>query len=158
MLRRVLLATFAVVLVACSPNSSCPTAKCTEGITFLVGEVAGSLSRGAKDDLQVCFDGKCQDTTVTRANVAGSIFLPFTGVAGSGDHTITVKATGGGSLQGEYKGKIVSYVQKPNGAKCPGSCSLATVKIGADGTITPGVPKSTLTTTTAPSGSTTTKG
>ena len=48
--------------------------------------------------------------------------------------------TGAGSFHGEYKGKLASYVQKPNGASCPGSCALATVKIGSDGTLSPGVP------------------
>jgi hypothetical protein len=130
----------ALALVSCSNCDS----KCTEGITFSVAELAGALSRGGSEPLTVCFDGTCKDATITRDQVGGSVFLPFKGVGKAVDHDLTV--TGTGSLKGQYKGKLASYTQSP-GAGCS-SCSLATVKIGADGTLTPGVPAAPATTTT----------
>jgi hypothetical protein len=134
----------ASVVVSCS---HCAGTSCKEGITFDVSGVAGSLARGTDVPLHICFDGSCQDVTVTRANAGGSVFVPFNGVDKDIDHELTV--TGTGSMKGEYKGKLYSYVQKPNGAACPGTCALATVKIGADGKLTPGVPASPQTTTAA---------
>ena len=140
MFRRIALAAVALGLVACS-NCNSP---CKQGITFYVAEVAGSLSRGGTEPLNICFDGSCKDVTITREQVGGSVFVPFTGVGKTGDHDLTV--TGTGSFKGEYKGKLASYVQKGSGG-CA-SCALATVKIGADGTLTPGVPATPATTTT----------
>ncbi len=131
------------MFASCS-SGSCSTAKCDGGITFYVAEVAGSLARGTEEPLHICFDGTCHDATVTRSNVGGSIFVPFSNVGKAGSHDVTV--TGVGAMHGEYKGEIASYVQRPNGTSCAGSCALATMKIGADGTITPGVPASTATT------------
>lgn len=130
----------AVALVSCSNCDS----KCTEGITFYVAELAGALSRGGTEPLTICFDGTCKDVTITRDQVGGSVFLPFNGVGGAADHDLTV--TGTGSFKGEYKGKLASFTHDPGG-DCS-SCSLATVKIGADGTLTPGVPAAPTTTTT----------
>jgi hypothetical protein len=131
----------AFLVVSCSDCS----AKCTQGITFLVADVAGSLARGTTEPLHICFDDQCQDVAISRANSGGTVFLPFSGVGKDTDHDLTV--TGAGALKGEYKGKLASYVQKPNGNSCP-SCALATVKIGADGVLTPGVPVAPKTTTT----------
>ena len=131
------------MLVSCSSNG-CPTAKCSGGITFNVAELAGALARGTDEPLHICLDGTCHDVTVARATTGGSIFVAFEGVGSGTDHDLTV--TGIGSLKGEYKGKLASYEQKPNGASCPGSCALATVKIGADGRLTVGVPKASATT------------
>jgi hypothetical protein len=130
MVRRLIIAVAALVLVACS---NCDN-KCTEGITFNVAEIAGALANGGKVPLHVCFDGDCKDVTITRDNSAGSVFLPFKGVGKDVDHDITV--TGTASLKGEYKGKLQAFVQKPGGSCAV--CGLATVKIGVDGTITPG--------------------
>ena len=140
MFRRFALVLVALALVACS---NCD-AKCTEGITFYVADVAGSLSRGGTEPLHICFDGSCKDTTVTRDNVGGSVFLAFSGVGKDIDHDLTV--TGIGAFKGEYKGKISSYTQDPGG-DCK-ACALATVRIGADGTLTPAVvaPRNTTTT------------
>ena len=143
MLRRLSLIAVAWLLVSCSSNG-CPSATCPGGITFNVAEVAGALARGSDEQLHICLDGTCHDTTVSRANAGGSIFVAFEGVGNGADHDLTV--TGIGSLKGEYKGKLASYDQKPNGASCPGSCALATVKIAADGTLIPGVPKAPVTT------------
>ena len=140
MLRRLAFSTAVLLLVSCSPNSALPTIKCKEGITFYVAELAGALARGTNEPLHICFDGNCQDTTVTRANVGGSVFVAFGGVGGAGDHHITV--TGAGALKGDYSGKLATFTQRPNGAAGPGACSLATVKIAADGTLIPGVPAS----------------
>jgi hypothetical protein len=129
-----------IALVACGNCDS----KCTEGITFFVADVAGALSRGGSEPLTICFDGTCKDVTITRDQVGGSVFLPFTGVGKTVDHDLTV--TGIGSLKGEFTGKLSSYTQDPGG-DCS-SCSLATVKIAADGTLTPGVPAAATTTTT----------
>jgi hypothetical protein len=129
--RRVALVAIAFTLVACG---NCDT-KCKEGITFFVAELAGSLARGGAEPLHVCFDGSCQDVTITRDESGGSVFLAFKGVGNDIDHTLTV--TGVGALKGEYRGKLDSYTQEPGG-DC-GTCDLATVKIGADGTLTPGV-------------------
>jgi hypothetical protein len=153
MFRRLALVAVALVLVGCS---NCD-AKCTEGITFYVAEVAGALSRGGSVPLTVCLDGTCKDVTITRDQVGGSVFLAFKGVGKDVDHDLTV--TGTASLHGEFKGKLPSYTQDPGG-DCS-SCSLATVKIAADGTLTPGVPVTPATTTTvtgspAPAGSTAT--
>lgn len=145
MLRRLAFSAAVVLLVSCSPNATCPAVKCKEGITFYVAEVAGALARGTNEPLHICFDGKCQDTTITRANVGGSVFLPFIGVGGAGDHHLTV--TGAGAFKGDYTGKLATFTQRPNGAACPGACSLATVKITADGALIPGVPASSTTTT-----------
>ena len=112
------------------------TSKCTEGITFIVSDVAGSLARGTSKPLHICFDGACKDVTITRADAGGSVFLPFSGVGKNTDHEITVQGTG--SLQGTYNGPVASFTQDPGG-DCK-TCALATVKIGADGTLTPGVP------------------
>ncbi len=112
-----------------------------------MADVAGSLARGTDEPLHICFDGNCRDVTITRADAGGSVFVPFTGVAKDIDHDLVV--TGAGALRGEYKGRLSSYVQKPNGSACPGSCALAAVKIGSDGKLTPGVPAPQPTTTTA---------
>ncbi|MEP7048510.1 MAG: hypothetical protein ABI949_17600 [Ilumatobacteraceae bacterium] len=145
MFRRVALVVVAVTLVACS---NCDN-KCTQGITFLVSNVAGALARGSSEPLTICFDGTCHDVKITRANAGGSVFLPFTGVGNKADHDLTV--TGTGSFKGEYHGPVASYSQEPGGG-CK-TCALATVKIGADGTLTPGVvaiPASTTTSVVAP--------
>jgi hypothetical protein len=130
----------ALALVSCSNCDS----KCTEGITFYVAELAGALSRGGTEPLTICFDGTCKDVTITRDQVGGSVFLPFSGVGKVADHDLTVAGTG--SFKGEFKGKLATFTQNPGG-DCS-SCSLATVKIGADGTLTPGVPAASTTTTT----------
>jgi hypothetical protein len=140
MLRRIALVVVAFALVACSDCSS----KCKEGITFYVAEVAGALSRGGTEPVTICFDGSCQDTTITREQVGGSVFLPFKGVGKNIEHDLTV--TGVGAFKGEYKGKLPSYLQDPGGS-CS-TCALATVKIGATGTLTPAVPAPQNTTTT----------
>ncbi len=132
MLRRLALVVVALGVAACS-NCDSP---CKEGITFYVAEVAGALSPGSEVPLHICFDGSCQDVTITRDNVGGSVFLPFSGVGKQGDHELTVTSTS--SLTGSYKGPVSSYVQDPGG-DCK-SCALATVKIAADGTLTPAVP------------------
>ena len=132
MFRRLTVLAVALVLVACS---NCDKA-CKEGITFYVAEVAGALSRGSSVPLHICFDGTCQDVTISRDNVGGSVFLPFSGVGKQGDHELTVTSTS--SLKGNYKGPIPSYVQDPGG-DCK-TCALATVKIAADGALTPAVP------------------
>ena len=152
MIRRIALAAVAAFFIASC--SDCGSAKCTEGITFLVADVAGSLAGGTQEPLHICFDGTCQDVTISRANAGGTVFLPFSGVGKAVDHDLTVVGTG--SMHGEYKGKLANYVQKPNGSSCPGSCALASVKIGSDGTLTPGVPSApsatTTTATTSPTG------
>ena len=134
----------ALALVSCGNCDS----KCTEGITFYVAELAGALSRGGTEPLTVCFDGTCKDVTITRDQVGGSVFLPFTGVGKAVDHNLTV--TGIGSLKEVFTGKLPSYTQDPGG-ECS-SCSLATVKIAADGTLTPGVAAVSATTTTTTTG------
>jgi hypothetical protein len=141
-IRRLLFAAALVVLAACG---DCGTA-CKEGITFYVAEVSGALARGTTEPLKICFDGKCSTTIITRSNPGGTVFLPFKGVGSKGDHTLTV--TGTGSMSGSYTGPIESYAQKTG---C-GTCSLASVKIGADGTVTPGhvVPPTTTSPTTSP--------
>lgn len=140
MLRRLSLVVVALALVACS---NCD-ANCSEGITFYVAELAGSLGRGGKEPLHICLDGQCQDVTITRDNSGGSVFLKFKGVGSDVEHDLTM--TGVGALKGEYNGKIYSYTQDPGG-DCK-ACALATVKIGADGTLTPAVrpPQNTTTT------------
>jgi hypothetical protein len=140
MLRRLTLVAFALTLAACS-NCDSP---CKGGITFYVAEVAGALSRGGQEPLHICLGGNCRDVTVTRDNVGGSIFVPLKGLGNDIDHDLTV--TGTGSFKGEYRGRITSYSQAPGG-DCS-TCALATVKIGADGTLTPGVPATPATTTT----------
>ncbi len=130
MFRRIALVGVALVLVSCS---DCGT-KCTQGITFAVADVAGALARGTEQPLKICFDGQCRDVTIKRANAGGSVFLPFGGVGTTGDHHLTV--SGSASMKGDYNGPLASYSQKTG---C-GTCALATVKIGADGAITPGVP------------------
>lgn len=136
MIRRIAVVVAAAFAVASC--SDCGSAKCAEGITFLVADVAGSLARGTEEPLHICLDGACQDVTISRANAGGTVFLPFKGVGKDTDHDLTLVGTG--SMRGEYKGKLASYVQKPNGSSCPGRCALSTVKIGADGTLTPGTP------------------
>ena len=140
MLRNVALVAVAFTLVACQDCSFA----CKEGITFYVADLAGSLARGGTEPLHVCFDGNCQDVDITRDDAGGSVFLPFKGVGDDIEHTLTV--TGVGALKGEYKGKIESYTQDPGG-DCD-TCDLATVKIGADGTLTPAVAATAATTTT----------
>lgn len=130
-MKKFIIAAFALLLAGCG---SCSTT-CKEGITFYVAEVAGSLARGTSQELKVCFDGSCKTITVSRNNVGGSIFVPFGGVGNSGDHHLTVDGTT--AIHGDYKGKIQSYKQVlDNGC---GTCRLATIKIAADGSITPAV-------------------
>jgi hypothetical protein len=136
-----------VALAACSSGTNCK-----EGITFFIGSIAGSLKPGSSLPVTICFDGTCQVTTITHAQTAGTVFLPFKGVGSSADHTITVKADGG--VNGEYKGPIDTFQQKSG----DGSCALAAVKIGADGTITPGRLPAATTTNTPVKATTTTKG
>jgi len=142
MLRRLSIVVVALALAACS---NCDN-KCTEGITFYVADVAGALSPGATLPLHICLDGSCQDVTVSRDNVGGSIFVPFTGVDKQGDRELTVSSSSSSSLQGSYTGPIYSYTQDPGG-DCS-TCALATVKVAADGTLTPAVPAPTASTTT----------
>jgi hypothetical protein len=148
MLRSIGIIAAAFTIVACQ---DCDTA-CKGGITLYVADLAGSLSRGGSEPLHVCFDDNCQDVTITRDDSGGSVFLPFKGVGADIEHTLTV--TGVGALKGEYTGKIDSYTQDPGG-DCA-TCILATVKIGADGTLTPAVSATpavtTTTTTTATTG------
>lgn len=150
MFRRLALVAVALVAVACS---SCDK-PCKEGITFYVADVAGALSRGGEVPLKICFDGSCQDLTITRDNVGGSTFLSFSGVGKQGDHELTVTSTT--SLKGNYKGPIYSYSQDPGG-DCK-TCALATVKIGADGTLTPALPPPKAPTTTVAAPPTTSSG
>jgi hypothetical protein len=146
MIRRSLFVAAIAVLAACS-NCDHP---CKEGITFYVTGLAGSLAPGTKEDVQFCFDGKCQTTSVSRDLVGGTVFLPASGVGKSGDHTITV--SGPASLSGTYSGPIESFEQKGTGGSCD-TCRVGAAKVGADGTLTPGtaVPPS----TTAPAPTTT---
>jgi hypothetical protein len=130
--RAAALVVVALTLVGCSKCNN----KCKEGITFSIGEIAGALAPGGQEQLNICFDNTCHDVTVTRQNAGGSVFLPFNGVGKAGDHHITVKGTG--SFQGDYTGPVFSYTQDPGGS-CK-ACSLTTVKIGIDGTITPAMP------------------
>ena len=121
-------------LAACSSDGSCK-----QGITFYIGDIAGSLKPSSTLPVTICFDAKCQVTTVSHSQTAGSVFLAFDGVSASGDHTITVTAEGG--VKGHYKGPLDHFDQASGG----GRCALAAVKIGADGTITPGrVPTTTI--------------
>ena len=131
LLRSLLILVAGFMVVACQNCDS----KCKGGVTFYVADLAGSLGRGGSEPLHVCFDQRCQDLTITRANAGGSVFLPFKGVGDHVSHTITV--TGVGTLKGEYSGKIDSYTQDPGG-DCA-ACDLATIKIGSDGTLTPAV-------------------
>jgi len=126
LLRRTIPLVLLVSLAACSSSGSC-----SSGITFYVGDVAGSLKAGASLPVTICFDGKCQVTTVKHAQPGGTVFLKFDGVGSAGDHTITVEAPG---LKGEYTGPIDHFEQKSGDA----SCALAAVKIGADGKVTAG--------------------
>ena len=133
MLRRFLLAAVIVVLAACSDCG----ASCKEGISFYVSDAAGALAPGRKEDLQICFDGACKTTTLSRSNVGGTVFLAFSGVGKSGDHTITLTSTG--ALKGTYTGPLTTYTQTTKGS-CTSKCPVAAVKIGADGSLTPGKP------------------
>jgi hypothetical protein len=117
-----------VVLGACS--NDCPP--CKEGVTFYISDVAGSLAPGTEETLKFCFDGQCKDTTISRADAGGTVFVEFSGVGKGGDHAISV--AGPASVQGEYKGPISTFDQ--GGGSC--SCAVAAVKVGADGTLTPG--------------------
>jgi len=145
--RLLLLLAALTVLAACN---DCNAVACRGGITFLVADVAGALARGTSEPLEICLDGQCQHVTVSRADAGGSVFLAFGQVGKSGDHTLTVQ--GIGSMKGQYKGPIDSY-RTP--ASCAGTCALASVKIGADGTLTPGL-VAPPTSTTAPSAAATT--
>ena len=107
--------------------------QCKEGITFYVADVAGALRPWRQEPLHICFDGDLPGHDSHPRQPGGSIFLPFKGVGKDIDHDLTV--TGIGAFKGEYKGKITSYTQDPGG-DCK-TCVLATVKIGADGTLTP---------------------
>jgi len=127
LLRRTIPLVLLVSLAACSSSGIC-----SSGITVFIGDVAGMLKAGASLPVTICFDGNCQVTTVKHAQAGGTVFLKFDGVGSAGDHTITVSAPGG--VKGEYKGPIDHFEQKSGDA----SCALAGVKIGADGTVTPG--------------------
>lgn len=128
-MKRFLLGFIAFVLAGCG---TCSTT-CKEGVTFNVAEIAGSLARGTSQELKICFDGSCKNVVVSRDNVGGSVFVPFGGVGDSGDHKVTVD--GSAAIHGEYIGKIESYKQElDNGC---GTCRLATIKISANGTLTP---------------------
>jgi hypothetical protein len=130
-MRRLIVILFAVVLAGCS---TCSTT-CKEGVTFYVAELAGSLARGTSQELKICFDGTCKNIVVSRENVGGSVFVPFSGVGDNGEHKVTVDGTA--SIHGEYKGRIESYKQVlDNGC---GTCRLATIKIAANGTLTPAI-------------------
>jgi len=126
------LAAALVLLTACNDCSSKP---CKEGITFYLTGVAGTLSPGTQEQLTLCFDGKCDDITISRSDVGGTQFVPFNGIGKNGDHAITVQ--GDGSFAGTYTGPLPTFEQKPNGSSC-GGCPIGAVKIGADGTLTPG--------------------
>jgi len=128
-------------LVACSDCDS----PCKSGITFVVGDIAGALSRGSSLPLDICFDGSCKDVTITRDQVGGSVFAEFSGIDKAGDHTISVSSTAS-AIKGQFTGPVYSYQQDPGG-DCK-SCALATVRIKADGSITPAVPAPTESTTT----------
>ena len=149
MIRRAAVLVAALALAACG---DCGDAKCDGGITFFVADVAGGLARGTTEPLHICLDGTCQDVTISRDDAGGTVFIPFDDVGKAGDHYLTV--TGIGSLHGGYKGPLAVFVQKPNGSTCPGSCALASVKIASDGTLTPGVPASAVTPSTAAAAST----
>jgi hypothetical protein len=140
MTRRLAAAALALALFACSPNNSCPTATCQSGVSFILKDVVGSLATGGKIALKLCVDGTCKDVTVARTDASTRQFVEVGGLGGQGSHTVTVTATDGKAVKGEYKGALATAVDQPSGAACPAKCPIATVKVGDDGTITPGVP------------------
>jgi len=146
------LLTFA--LVGCSPNSSCKP--CKSGLTFVLDQIAGSLSRGTQADLAICVDGTCTNQTVTRDAASHSVFIGVGGLGGKGDHTITVRSKTGSTVDGSYKGPI-EVIDNSAGGKCANVCKVGVVKVGDNGTPVPGAPsKATPTSSTA--SSTTTPG
>lgn len=120
----------AVVLAACGSDCTTP---CRKGITFYVSELAGSLAAGSSEQVEVCFDDQCEQITVSRSDVGGTVFVPFADFGGTGDHSL--RLTGPGSLSGAYDGAVPVFDQ--SGGGCP-TCAMGVVKVGADGTLTPG--------------------
>jgi hypothetical protein len=119
------------VLAACGDDCTTP---CQKGITFYVSELAGSLAAGSSEQLTLCFDGDCQQVTLSRGDVGGTKFVPFGSFGSGGDHTVTL--TGPGSLSGSFQGAI-PVLDQSGGGGCP-TCAMGVVKVSADGTLTPG--------------------
>ena len=145
------MASVAALASACSSDCN---ATCTGGVTFDVSPVVGAMARGTNETLHLCFDSQCHDITVSRSNVGGTVFVPFDGVASAGDHTLTV--TGAGSFKGQFRGAVPSYQGSAGSGSCKVSCGLATVRIGADGSLQPATPVPAATTT-VPGATSTTK-
>lgn len=141
MLRRTLLVALPLALLAACGTCDSP---CKSGITYYVSGLAGSLAPGTSEEVTFCFDDQCDTATVSRDLVGGTLFFPYKGV-GTGDHTVTVTAPGG--LAGSYTGPIEAFEQQ-GGDHCD-SCQVGSVKVAADGTLTPGVA---VPNTTAPAG------
>jgi hypothetical protein len=131
------LALLTFALVACSPNSSCEP--CKSGLTFVLDQIAGSLSRGTQADIAICVDGTCNSQTVTRDAASHSVFIGVGGLGGKGDHTITVRSKNGSTIDGSYKGPI-EVIDNSAGVKCSHVCKVGVVKVEDNGTPVPGAP------------------
>ena len=129
-LRRAVAAVALASLVGCS---TCST-KCSTGLSLVVRSLMGSLAAGSAVEVQVCFDGDCKLVQVSRKlTPSGRVFLPFSGVGSSSDHTIDL--TGPGGMKGHYAGPLQSIEERKGCA----TCKVATVNITDSGAIEPGV-------------------
>ena len=138
-MRRALIALPVLLLVACSSDS----ASCNTGVSFYVADIAGTLAAGKTVPVNICFDGDCQDITVSHDDDVSPVFVKFGGITKDGDHSLKVSVNGG--AEQTYDGPV-------QGFGVDGGCTVGAVKLGADGTITPG---SAAPTTTAAATSTT---
>ena len=126
----------AALFTACSDD--CSTKSCKSGITLFVGDLVGSLARGSQVAVKVCLDDECRDLTISRADGKQTVFVAFDGVGKDGDHEL--RLTSDGSISGSFTGALPTLQQLPNGKDCSGSCAIASVRVSADGTLTPGTP------------------
>lgn len=124
-MRRALVVLPALLLVACSSDA----ASCNTGVSFYVADIAGTLGAGASVPVTVCFDGDCKDITVSHDDDVSPVFVKFGGIADDGDHSLKVTVDGGTTQT--YDGPV-------QGFGVDGGCTVGAVKLGADGTITPG--------------------
>lgn len=136
-LRRSLAVVALTALVGCS---TCST-KCSTGLSLVVRSLMGSLAAGSAVEVQFCFDHDCKLVRVSRKlTPSGRVFLPFSGVGSSSDHTIDL--TGPGGMQGHYTGPLQAIQERKGCA----TCKVATVNIADSGAIEPGVVVTTSTT------------
>lgn len=149
MRRRVLLVFMAVWLGACSANSACTTKPCKTGLSVLLKDYAATLAAGTKTSLQLCLDGDCRTLAVDRTPAHATQFVELTKLDKVTDVVLTLSGGPDGAVKSEYRGRVGTVLDQPNGPKCPARCQVGTVRVDAKGGLQVATPVVAVATTTS---------